>query len=719
MVNRILFGILRWIVISFILILPYKSYGYFPDSCMLPLDSLESYTGIWQMPNARILPDWHLRLIYGDSDPYSYFGGALGLFNRLEIHGQFTVVHTIDAFKGYGYGRYKDRSAGARLVLLKEDEFLPQIAIGAFDATGTALFAQRYLVMSKMIENFDITLGLGQGILAGEFIGGESRAMGGKKDTGFSFLFSSPFRKTRPFGGIEYHFNPHLIFSAEYSSINYEKMFGFIAKNKKKVKQDNSKIPFNFGIKYKIGSAIQAKVALMRGRWLGFGVNVDFPMDPEGFLGWKKEPKYKVYEKIRFNAYFATNLELARILADELKNDGFKDIRVAASDTSIWIEVENSKYISPLRALRRVIVIIDNLCPPRIKNFYINFKKNGKILTSIRTSRDNIRAYLNSRIDKTTFLYYSDINLYKDKNLSNFLSEKTVSEFVSPKERWWDFRLEPKIYTFINNRSGFFKHKGIIRTSLKLYPTSSTLLKGELELTLFNQYDELIFPPLEPEPTRTDMVLYEKQSKPRISQLAVDQLIEIPKIGWLRGALGYFEYGYAGFGIEGFRYFNDGRWGLGLESEVVKKRSIDDNFKLKKDSSTFYTGFINLYCEIWPSQGVEGGLKIGRFLAGDRGVMIILRRSFKYFTVGAWYTKTDTSIFKSDKNREAEEKGVYISFPFAVFSDREKRGTLTYGITSFTRDQGQTLRQPRYLFPLNPWDTPDYLKRNLDEIRGQ
>jgi len=152
---------------------------------------------------------------------------------------------------------------------------------------------------------------------------------------------------------------------------------------------------------------------------------------------------------------------------------------------------------------------------------------------------------------------------------------------------------------------------------------------------------------------------------------------------------------------------------------VVKKRSIDDNFKLKENSNTFYTGFLNLYCQIWPAQGIEGGLKIGRFLAGDKGVEIILRRSFKYFTVGAWYTKTDTSIFKSEKNREAEYKGVYISIPFAIFSDKEKRGRLTYGITSFTRDQGQTVRQPRSLFPLNPWDSPDYIKRNLDEIRVQ
>ncbi len=697
----------------------------FPFSYAIPLDSLESYTGIWQMPNARILPDWHIRLTYGNNNPYSYFGGAIGLFNRLEIHGQFTEINTIDAFKGYGYGHYKDRSAGARLVLLKETNILPQIAIGAFDATGTALFAQRYIVMSKMIQNLDITFGLGQGILSGEpyrtlgsgpVVGSES---GNGGDKAFSFLLSSPFRKTRPFGGIEYHISKDLTFSAEYSSIDYKNMFGFIDNNGNIKKEDNSKIPINIGIKYKLGSSIRAKLALMRGSWVALGVNVDLPLDPEGFLGWKKESPYKAYEKLRFKAYFATNSELSKILANELKQDGFTDIKVAASNNSVWVEVDNSKYLSPMRAIRRVAKIIDNLCPPRIETFYINLKRDSQVLDSLRCNRKDLRAFLSSRIDKNIFLTYSNLDLYKEDNLKKFLAGKGVSPFVRPKEKWWSFKIEPKIYTFLNNRSGFFKHKGIIRSSLNLYPFEGTLVRGELELTLFNQYKQLIFPPLEPESTRTDMVLYERRSEPRISQLAIDQLFKLPYSILFRSAIGYFEYGYAGIGFEGFRYFHDGRFGLGLESEIVKKRAIDDNFRLKKDSKTFYTGFINCYAQIWPSQGLEAGLKIGRFLAGDKGVSIILRRSFKYFTVGAWFTKTDTSVFKSPKNRKAEEKGVYISIPFAVFSNKEKRGWLTYGITSFTRDQGQTIRQPRRLFPLNPWDTPDYIKRNIDEIRGQ
>ena len=110
-------------------------------------------------------------------------------------------------------------------------------------------------------------------------------------------------------------------------------------------------------------------------------------------------------------------------------------------------------------------------------------------------------------------------------------------------------------------------------------------------------------------------------------------------------------------------------------------------------------------------------MKIGRFLAGDPGVRIELQRSFKYFTVGAWYTKTDTSIFRSDENRDADAKGVFIRFPLAILKDRDLPGYLRYSITSFTRDQGQTVNQPSRLYPMDPWNTPVQTERQLNKMR--
>ena len=43
----------------------------------------------------------------------------------------------------------------------------PQIAVGFRDLGGTNRFASEYLVATKMIKDFDFTLGIGWGNLAG------------------------------------------------------------------------------------------------------------------------------------------------------------------------------------------------------------------------------------------------------------------------------------------------------------------------------------------------------------------------------------------------------------------------------------------------------------------------------------------------------------------------------------------------------------------------
>lgn len=110
-------------------------------------------------------------------------------------------------------------------------------------------------------------------------------------------------------------------------------------------------------------------------------------------------------------------------------------------------------------------------------------------------------------------------------------------------------------------------------------------------------------------------------------------------------------------------------------------------------------------------------MKMGRFLAGDPGVQFQLRRSFKYFTIGAWLTVTDTGRFESDENRGSRDKGVYISIPFSIFNKKDLPGHFNYTVSSFTRDSGQTVDQPVSLFPLNPWSTPAQTRQTLNQMR--
>ncbi|MBN2333298.1 MAG: YjbH domain-containing protein [Deltaproteobacteria bacterium] len=376
------------------------------------LPSLQSYTGLWNMPNARILPDWHLRLGYGHADPYRYYGGAMGLFDRFEVCGQFTEISTITAFADYDYGNYKDRAAGLRWVLYKEDEVLPQIAVGAFDATGTSLFAQRYIVASKQLGKWDLTLGLGQGVLAGEYLAtGGSLDVGVSQDKALDFLLSSPFRRTRMFGGIEYQFAPTWTLSAEYSPIRREKLFGYRDHHGLEIYDDDDRWPVNMGIKYH-GENLQGGLALLRGDTLAGTLEFATPLELNSLLGWKRTEPFEPGASLRYRAARADNDELAQLAAAQLSRQGFADLRVQCADDAIWVEFVNSRHLEIPRAFGHLADTLQAFLPERVATFYLNQRHNEQIVQSLCLPRASFQAFMEQRLDDEGLNTFADLTLY-------------------------------------------------------------------------------------------------------------------------------------------------------------------------------------------------------------------------------------------------------------------------------------------------------------------
>ena len=60
---------------------------------------------------------------------------------------------------------FKDKAFDVHIKLINEKYLLPQIAFGLRDFAGTGRIASEYIVSTKSIGNFDVTLGLGWGLL--------------------------------------------------------------------------------------------------------------------------------------------------------------------------------------------------------------------------------------------------------------------------------------------------------------------------------------------------------------------------------------------------------------------------------------------------------------------------------------------------------------------------------------------------------------------------
>ena len=61
-----------------------------------------------------------------------------------------------------------DRSYSAKIKILDERKYRPQVVFGMQDIIGTGTLNAEYLVASKKIGHFDLSLGLGWGILGAD-----------------------------------------------------------------------------------------------------------------------------------------------------------------------------------------------------------------------------------------------------------------------------------------------------------------------------------------------------------------------------------------------------------------------------------------------------------------------------------------------------------------------------------------------------------------------
>jgi hypothetical protein len=673
---------------------------------MIPLSSFQGYSGIWDMPNARILPDWHMRLGTSFSLPYYYFQTSFGLFDRLEINGRLTGARGFPAL-GPGYGDNKDKAIDIKLALLKEGNLRPALALGATDIHGTGLYTSRYLVLSKQIGPFDFTLGAGQGMLGGKSQSERARIAGPSGDSAFAYLTSGD-TDFSIFGGLEYAVTDNLRISAEYSSIKYEKVqFG-----------NRASSPVNLGFKYTLWDYLHFQAAFTRGEEFSAGLFLQIPLKAELLLAWKKEPEPIREERTIIRAARADDQQLAELVALSLEKDGFRKVGVKVAGSRVWVEVTNERYNSPSLALRRMFLVTDYLAPEKIKHFHFALIREDIFQTGLAASREHIRNLIQSNTDPTQFLEFANLSQEKKKFEDEFIQPGVIPGSAETKTMNWSLTLKPKLDTYLNDPSGFFKAGLSLNVIGRLRPWKGGLFLAVADLPIYNQIQSSSNVN-EALPVRTDLVDYLGRTSAHITAYGYDHILTLPNDIRTRFGIGAFEAAYLGFGGEAFKYLNDGKYGLGLEGALVWKRDTDNDFRLHDvHKRAFYSYLLNLYGRPFETAGLDFGFKIGRFLGGDKGVRFEISRTFEHFTLGAWYTITDTSHFTSSFNRGYHDKGIFFSFPLSALKDMPVYGRFSYSLSPWTRDTGQTVEQFRSLYPVGSEpETASSIENSIWEMR--
>ncbi len=626
-------------------------------------------TGLLETPTARMMPENRYRLGATQVHPYRYYYGTVGLFERIEVNGRVTEVLGIPTNTG---SSSKDKAVDAKFLLLKEGKYLPAVAIAISDPHGTRIYASQSIVASKRILplDIDVSLGFGNGRLGTQPLPPQGE--------GFKIeMFTDPAQwaaEALPFGGIQYAPTPWLTLLAEYSPIRYERQTSDPAQPK----YFPTAVPshFNFGARVKPLKWLEIDASWQRGNEIGVSASVAFDIG-RPLVPIRDEPHQEPVE--------ASRAPLQDRIAFALADVGFSDIAVSSDAFTLRVDAENDRYFFAPRAVEVLLATIAPFVPPNVEYVRVLLKENGIPVAEAATI--------------ATALSATGGGSPSNERIRAAVGFRSM-DFEAPlrptaHRRWFDYSLKPSFEIFLNDPSGYVTYRLGVAGSISAFPwRGGTALLGVEGYPLNN-----ISPPNTTLsiPIRSDTALY-KTENADLSRLLFDQIVATRDPVYFRAEAGMLETMFGGVDAEAALPLWNGRILAGASGSLVRKRAPDDPFRFLSDEN-YYTALLQGRLNV-PEIDAAIDVKLGRFLAGDRGVRVTFSKFVRGVTLSAWYSDTDTDVFTDPYNRGYHDKGISVSIPIRLFAGRDSETAYRFSVSPWTRDVAQDI--DRYL-PLFDW----------------
>ncbi len=646
-------------------------------------------TGLMETPTARILKENRYRFGASQVHPYRVYYIGLGVLDRLEVNGRVTEILGVkasDSSTWSGYGNYKDKAIDFKIQVAREQMYTPAIALGVMDPHGTRIFASQYVVASKQVYPFDFTLGFGNGRFGKNVLPaqGEGFKMEMFQDTR-QWLKDSQF-----FGGVQFAPSEKFAFMVEYSPVKYEKQTADPARQEYFMKPPSSH--FNFGLRWRPFQWSEVGVSYQRGDQIGVNFSMTFDIG---------NPLVPIYDRPYREGAKDRNAPICERVTRGLAMSGFSDIAVyTGGGDTLTIEAQNDKYFYSTRAIGVILKVLAGILPRDIGGIDIILHRNGVPLLKFSTTLPDIVDLQRERMELWEFYLVSRM----DTTVSE-LSGKTGKY-----KKFFNYGIKPDIKGFLNDPSGFFKYRAGVAGWLSANPWKGGTVLSELLAYPLNTVSSSNEPLSRP--VRSDIVPYLEENV-ILSRLMYNQIFKTGSEIYAKFAAGILEVEYAGFDGEIAKPLQNGRFIVGASGSITKKREVGKAFELKKNdvrdyySTAFLTGRLNI-----PEKEFAVDIMAGQFLAGDKGMRVTVSKFIKGVTIFAWYSITDTSIFKDSSNRGYHDKGIGVSIPMNLFTGTDSRSTYSYAIAPWTRDVAQDIDHAWNLFDYIGRDTRMHLNKD-------
>lgn len=650
-------------------------------------------TGLMEIPSARVMREGRFRAGYTRIKPYIYYWGAISPIQGLELDARVTEIMDVPALTA-DYGNYKDKAIGLKWQFLPEGKWWPAVALGIMDPHGTRIYSSQYIVASKQFYPFDLTFGFGNGRYGKQPLAPVDEGFKAEIVTDNSVWRSDG----RFFGGIQFAVTDWLTLMAEYSSIQYENQTNDPAQPI--YFPDGVPSRFNFGIRVKPWSWLEADLSWQRGNQLG--LNISMAIDFSG-------PFIPIYDHpYQEKPELSMTLFRERI-ARALYESGFSNIGVKISGGALWIEAANNKYYYNMKAvgvaLRAINQIVTKMTGREFDRIHLIITDNGVPALEFVTTVDDLKAFYAEELTANEFTYLTE-------------TKTAVSESLRVEKSYWryfDYMLKPDFKTLLNDPSGFLKFRLGVSGDIMFTPWKGGTFVAGLVGYPINTVSSSNLPSATP--VRTDIVAYQQQSV-ELGLLLFNQIQKFRYGTYGKIAAGYLEEEYAGVDWEVAKPLFNGRFVVGLSGSVVKKREPETLFRLKQNDwkDQYTTGFFNLRCNI-PEVEINIDLKNGQFLAGDRGTSITISKNFNGLILSAWYSITDTSVFQDSYNIGYHDKGIALSIPLRMFSGNDSKTVYKVAVSPWTRDVAQDIGHFSSLFDVIGRNVKVYMDKDRQMIQ--
>lgn len=678
-----------------------------------PSLNLYGTTGLIDMPTGESQPDGALTTTTSHFGPISRSTLTFQISPRLSGSFRFLGIRDwnrnlpcFPACTGTDqFTTYYDRSFDLKYQLLDESRYLPSVAIGLQDFVGTGVLAGEYIVATKHVTpDIKVTGGLGWGRLGsygsiGSPFGVRPPLVAG---SGGNFNFDQWFRgPAAPFGGIEWALNENWTVKAEYSSDAYSDEAGYRQTFKRKS-------PYNFGIEYQRGESFRFGGYYMYGSEVG--VAAHFLLNPKARPGGnlavsaptpiRPRPSRSADPEAWSTDWVAQNDAgqiLRANLAKRLKDDGIEVRSISFDGRAAEVRIINTKTDAEAQIIGRTARAMARVMPASVEQFEIVPVVNGMPVSKVVVQRSDLEKYeFDVNGSEEMFARTQIVSVGAAQNVAALDTESY------PKFKW---ALSPYARLRLFDQNSPFKIGAGLQLTGRLEVTPGLILTGKIsKLVASNLDDRPPIPARTLQPVRSANYFYDSMGDPAIETLAVTYYQKLAPELYGRISAGYLERMFGGVSTEVLWMPTNRRWAIGAEVNYVAQRSPDQRFGFNLPSVMYQTdapgvetgpgsykvltGHISGYYAF--DRGYHAQLDVGRYLAGDVGATLALKREFENgWKVGAFITKTNVPAAAFGSG--SFDKGITLEVPFSVLLGKETREVRSTLIRPFGRDGGQRL----------------------------